>query len=388
MPWYRAGTVSVTLNSNAVIGTGTAFVANSRVGDAFLGPDGGWYEITNIASNTALSITPNYRGATNAAGVYALTPVQGYTKDLADQARAMIQQWGAIAAGLGTVSTENIVPVAKGGTGGATQAAARSGLGLGSAATLNAGLADGNLLPWGAYGFGGYAPIIPGSPSNFNSALETGFYRDTGTTLNRPTEMNYGTVAVQSYGNAITTQLAISLNKKMYFRGNQLGWDATWTEVYTTANTTRGSGGALSAASPIVRVANVTSSERRDLQEQTFQSAGGWGVANEEAYGVTVERSAVGEYQLRGSLGLALEGWRIQDPCSPDGGRKLGITECEQAADGSVTIRLFKQRWSLTDDGEMVLGKGVPIDVPLNSWIDVRLEMPAVEAPPPETIEE
>jgi len=134
MPWYRAGTVSVTLNSNAVIGTGTAFLANSRVGDAFLGPDGGWYEINNIASNTALSITPNYRSATNAAGVYALTPVQGYTKDLADQVRSMIQQWGATLAGLGSVSTENIVPVAKGGTGGSTQAAARNGLGLGSAA--------------------------------------------------------------------------------------------------------------------------------------------------------------------------------------------------------------------------------------------------------------
>ncbi|MFL1415331.1 phage tail protein [Pseudomonas fildesensis] len=124
----------MTLNSNAVVGTGTAFVANSRVGDAFLGPDGGWYEITNIASNTALSITPNYRGATNAAGVYALTPVQGYTKDLADQARAMIQQWGATLAGLGTVSIENIVPVAKGGTGGNSQAGARTGLGLGAAA--------------------------------------------------------------------------------------------------------------------------------------------------------------------------------------------------------------------------------------------------------------
>lgn len=134
MPWYRAGTVSVTLNSNAVIGTGTAFVANSRVGDAFLGPDGGWYEITNIASNTALSITPNYRSATNAVGVYALTPVQGYTKDLADQARAMIQQWGATLAGLGSVSTENIVPVVKGGSGANTAAGARTNLGLGSAA--------------------------------------------------------------------------------------------------------------------------------------------------------------------------------------------------------------------------------------------------------------
>ncbi|MGV8209033.1 phage tail fiber protein [Pseudomonas aeruginosa] len=53
------------------------------------------------------------------------------------------------------------------------------------------------------------------------------------------------------------------------------------------------------------------------------------------------------------------------------------MTDSEQAEDGTVTIRLFKQRWTLSDDGEMVLGKGAPLDVPLNSWIDVRLSMPA-----------
>ena len=87
MPWYKAGTVSVTLNSNAVIGTGTAFIANSRVGDGFRGPDGGWYEVTNIASDTAMSISPNYQGATNTAGGYALAPLQGYVKDSADADR-------------------------------------------------------------------------------------------------------------------------------------------------------------------------------------------------------------------------------------------------------------------------------------------------------------
>ncbi len=61
MPWYKSGTVSVTQNSNAVIGTNTAFIANSRVGDGIRGPDGGWYEVTNIASNTAMSIAPNYQ---------------------------------------------------------------------------------------------------------------------------------------------------------------------------------------------------------------------------------------------------------------------------------------------------------------------------------------
>ena len=162
MPWYRAGTVAVTLNSNAVTGNGTAFIANSRVGDAFIGPDGKQYEVTNIASNTALSIAPPYGSTSTGAGAYALMPVQGYTKDLADQARAMIQQWGATLAGLGTVSTENVVPVTKGGTGGTTQSAARNGLGLGSAAVLNAGLADGNLLPWGLMGLEAIPLPFPG----------------------------------------------------------------------------------------------------------------------------------------------------------------------------------------------------------------------------------
>jgi hypothetical protein len=94
MPWYKTGSVSVTQNSNAVIGTGTAFIANSRVGDAFRGPDGGWYEVANIASNSAMSIDPPYQGATNAAGTYALAPMQGYVKESADRLRALVEQFG------------------------------------------------------------------------------------------------------------------------------------------------------------------------------------------------------------------------------------------------------------------------------------------------------
>jgi len=91
MTWYKTGTVAVTQGSNAVIGTGTSFIANSRVGDAFRGPDGEWYEVTNIASDTALSIAPAYQGATLAAGGYSLAPMQGYVKDSADALRAATQ---------------------------------------------------------------------------------------------------------------------------------------------------------------------------------------------------------------------------------------------------------------------------------------------------------
>jgi hypothetical protein len=55
---------------------------------------------------------------------------------------------------------------------------------------------------------------------------------------------------------------------------------------------------------------------------------------------------------------------------------ELGIVEAEQGDNGELTIRLFKRKYILSDDGEMVKTKGAPIDVPLNSWIDVRLDMP------------
>lgn len=108
MPWYKSGTVAVTLNSNAVIGTGTAFLANGRVGDAFRGPDGGWYEVTNIASDTAMSISPTYRGATASAGSYALAPMQGYVKDSADALRSLVNTYGSKLAAMGTAAAVDI----------------------------------------------------------------------------------------------------------------------------------------------------------------------------------------------------------------------------------------------------------------------------------------
>ncbi|MCF5803726.1 MULTISPECIES: tail fiber domain-containing protein [Pseudomonas syringae group] len=137
MPWYKTGTVSVTQNSNAVIGSGTAFIANSRVGDGFRGPDGGWYEVTNIASDTAMSISPNYQGASNGAGGYALAPLQGYVKDSADALRALVNQFGFKLAALRSTGNYDILPVDKGGTGAASGADARTNLGLGTVATEN-----------------------------------------------------------------------------------------------------------------------------------------------------------------------------------------------------------------------------------------------------------
>ncbi|WP_410965657.1 hypothetical protein, partial [Salmonella sp. SAL4454] len=75
MAWHSKGSVSVTLNSEAVLGNATDFIANVRTGDAFRGPDGRWYEITNVTSATVISIKPNYQGATASGQVYAVVPI-------------------------------------------------------------------------------------------------------------------------------------------------------------------------------------------------------------------------------------------------------------------------------------------------------------------------
>lgn len=100
MSWYSLGTVSVAFNSEVVSGKSTDFVSNVRTGDAFRGPDGRWYEITNVTSATVISIKPNYQGATASGQVYAVVPIHGYSKNLADQFREINNQWGATLAGI------------------------------------------------------------------------------------------------------------------------------------------------------------------------------------------------------------------------------------------------------------------------------------------------
>lgn len=108
MAWYRAGTIKVAANSATVTGTGTSWVQNARVGDGLQAPDGRVYEITNIASNTSLSITPAYQGASATGQTYWIIPVQGYVKQSADRLSAFVDQFGQLpaqVAGLGTAST-------------------------------------------------------------------------------------------------------------------------------------------------------------------------------------------------------------------------------------------------------------------------------------------
>lgn len=96
MAWYRTGNVAVAASDTVVTGTGTLFATHVRVGDGFVGPDGRMYEVTNVASETVISIFPAYRGATATGQDYSIIPVQGYPKQLSDRAGVLVGQVGQL----------------------------------------------------------------------------------------------------------------------------------------------------------------------------------------------------------------------------------------------------------------------------------------------------
>lgn len=102
MAWYRTGTVNVTNNSNTVVGAGTAWVQAASIGETFLGPDSQVYEIVAINSATSLTIAPVYKGSTASAQGYAIMPTQGYLRDLAAAAAALVESYSSVKNNAGT----------------------------------------------------------------------------------------------------------------------------------------------------------------------------------------------------------------------------------------------------------------------------------------------
>lgn len=88
-PWYREGAAKFTQGSTTVTGTGTRWVDFVRAGDGIQGPDGKLYQVTNVASNTSMSITPAYGSETT----YWTIPIQGYVKRLADAASQLVRDF-------------------------------------------------------------------------------------------------------------------------------------------------------------------------------------------------------------------------------------------------------------------------------------------------------
>ena len=96
MAWLRTGTISVTNGSTTVVGSGTSWISAVAIGEALLAPDGRLYEITNVASNTSLTVYPAYLGTTQTAQAYTIAPTQGFIRDLASEVAALINGYSTV----------------------------------------------------------------------------------------------------------------------------------------------------------------------------------------------------------------------------------------------------------------------------------------------------
>ncbi|HFQ3058723.1 phage tail fiber protein [Enterobacter sp. UPMP2061] len=427
-----AGTLTLTNNSAAVTGSGTAFTTELAVGDFIVVTVGGipyTLAIKTVNSNTSLTLVSNYTGPTQGGAAWYAVPrvaMNLVTAALVAQSAEALrglnydkQNWQRLFSASGNITvtlpdgssftgpswqymvntvatkTNGAVPVNQGGTGSTTAEGGRTNLGLGNSATRNV---DDQFSPGWAY-LGG-AAVMAQCHRDYRSLASYDAIAQ------YPLGMSFG---IQSGGNAwgggsgvdtytgmltlrgwhdpsgggyVSWQLASTSQGLKYRQGNgtiqgnaNVGFSTTHT-LYSTQNTTKASDGTLKAASPIARIVkSQEENQRTDVDEVGFTWCG-CGTANAEAEGIKISRLDVGVYVLIGSAGLASEGWQLLPPMDPGGMGELGVVEAEQTESGGLTIRLFKRKYMLSDEGEIVKTKGAPMDVPANSWIDVRLDMP------------
>lgn len=242
---------------------------------------------------------------------------------------------------------------------------------MGSSATKEVGTASGNVMEVGAGGLLSRTPALVESKWHM---YPSGIMRSGGGSDNN---VSYGSGLYCSYDTTICFHLHMEgggLLRYRYLNGSSVRYDHV---VYSTANTTKASDGTLKAASPVARIVKSQEEcQRADVAEGGFSWCG-CGTANSEAEGIAISRLDVGVYVLTGSAGLASEGWQILPPMDPGGMGELGVVEAEQTECGGLTIRMFERKYMLSDEGGIVKTKGELMDVPANSWIDVRLEMPS-----------
>ena len=415
-----AGTITLTNNSTAVTGSGTAFPTELKANDFLVAVVGGTtytLGVKSVESATALTLATPYGGPTT--GALAWTPIPngtlvGITAQIAaDTARAIRglnydkQNWQQVYSSSGNITvtlpdgstwtgpswkylSDNMatkvsgaVPLTQGGLGATDAAGGRNTLQLGNSATRNVGEGANTVLGMDSYGVGSLnlrvigdiwdksqgtrfcnvSPSTSGGPGGYASGI-------------RLSDRNIGSGS-SAAGQQSFAALLLG-GKVMQFMGMADGVSTGWLTVYHTGNTTRASDGTLKGASPVVKL----------FSDGQFEN-------NDESEGCTVTRTGVGTYRIDGCIGLNADAaWG-----GIDGGfdiptdrnkQPLIWLDYEVNGDGSVLVKTYHRTYPnvpefaqnkvghKNDDGSFTetVVNGDLIDIPADQFVSVRVEMP------------
>lgn len=287
-------------------------------------------------------------------------------------------QLGATAQGV----LPNALPVSKGGTGAATTGAARTNLGLGTAATKNTGVTPSDIptnLDLGkATSTHSFITYNPGTHGSTLKGLQEGMYyigsSDATALTDLPAGANSAHLACFSRINPSGDQRLLRLTgvitgiEWMAIKVNSSTW-TPWFKAYSTANTTVDSNGFIKAASPIIQLF----ADRIELNDEAKQQE------------IVFEKLNIGDYLIKGSTGFSQEGWYIETPKDANGNVLFSVIYTTLES-GDISVKTYKKKFDF-ETVSIVADLDNPVDITENRWIDLRLqELPQPEIEEPESI--
>ncbi|EBX4799305.1 phage tail protein [Salmonella enterica subsp. enterica serovar Virchow] len=399
-----AGTLTLTNDTDAVTGSGTAFTAELAAGDFIVVTVGGipyTLPVKSVNNNTSLTLVSVYTGPTQSGAAWSAVPrvaLNMVTAALVAQSAEALrglnydkQNWQSIFSGTGNITVK--LP-----DGSAWNGPAWNGIttelnkkanasDLGSAASKNTGLNSGDIMTVGSFGIGAKDGAYAFEVNDFGavqvamsgSGLRT--YRNNGF-------LGDGDQSIAQYSPTIwvgtgDTWASLSLpyspaGKIAVASGSESAGRMVVRLLWDNSNTVVDGNGFIKQASPVVRIF----------------SDGGY-ETNDESEGVVVTRIQTGEYLIEGCTGLNADAaWG-----GIDGGFEIPVDRNKQPriwldykvnADGSILVRTFhrvhpsappfaQNRIGNTDnDGVFTetVADGEPVDIPVDSFVSVRVEMP------------
>ncbi|EBS1756937.1 phage tail protein [Salmonella enterica subsp. enterica serovar Oranienburg] len=399
-----AGTLTLTNDTDAVTGSGTAFTAELAAGDFIVVTVGGTpytLPVKAVNNNTSLTLVSVYTGPTQSGAAWSAVPrvaLNMVTAALVAQSAEALrglnydkQNWQSIFSGTGNITVK--LP-----DGSAWNGPAWNGIttelnkkanasDLGSAASKNTGVNSGDIMTVGSFGIGAKDGAYAFEVNDFGavqvamsgSGLRT--YRNNGF-------LGDGDQSIAQYSPTIwvgtgDTWASLSLpyspaGKIAVASGSESAGRMVVRLLWDNSNTVVDGNGFIKQASPVVRIF----------------SDGGY-ETNDESEGVVVTRIQTGEYLIEGCTGLNADAaWG-----GIDGGFEIPVDRNKQPriwldykvnADGSILVRTFhrvhpsappfaQNRIGNTDnDGVFTetVADGEPVDIPADSFVSVRVEMP------------